>query len=92
MPHSERHAVQLRIEALNVLNDPSWGARNGNILAGPPIPGAPANAAHEGFGVITSTAIPMRQIQIGLKYSLGMTQRGVTSRSLTPSAMAHADF
>ena len=32
-------------------------------------PGAPADAAHQGFGVITTTAIPMRQIQLGLKYS-----------------------
>ena len=47
----------------------SWGAPNGNILAGPAFPGAPANAAHQGFGVISSTALPMRQIQLGLKYS-----------------------
>ena len=31
-------------------------------------PGAPANAAHQGFGVISTTALPMRQIQLGLKY------------------------
>jgi hypothetical protein len=30
---------------------------------------APENAAHQGFGVITSTALPMRQIQLGVKYS-----------------------
>ena len=40
-----------------------------NILAGAAFPGAPENAAHQGFGVITSTALPMRQIQFGLKYS-----------------------
>jgi len=62
-------AIQLRIEAFNVFNHPTWGPPNGNILAGPPFPGAPANAAHQGFGVITTTAIPMRQIQLGLKYS-----------------------
>ncbi len=69
MPYSERHALQFRVEAFNVFNHPVWGAPNGNILAGPAFPGAPANAAHQGFGVINSTAIPMRQIQLGLKYS-----------------------
>jgi hypothetical protein len=58
-----------RLEAFNVLNHPSWGAPSGNILAGAPFPGAPANAAHQGFGVINSTAIPMRQLQVALKYS-----------------------
>jgi hypothetical protein len=69
MPHSEQHVVQFRVEAFNVLNHPSWGAPNGNILAGAPFPGAPANAAHQGFGVISTTAIPMRQLQLALKYS-----------------------
>lgn len=69
MPYSERHFIQFRLEAFNVFNHPSWGAPNGNILAGATFPGAPANAAHQGFGVISSTAIPMRQIQLGLKYS-----------------------
>jgi hypothetical protein len=63
------HRLQARIEAFNVFNKPVWGAPNGNILAGPAFPGAPANAAHQGFGVITTTALPMRQIQLGLKYS-----------------------
>ncbi len=63
------HALQFRFEAFNVFNHPVWGAPNGNILAGPAFPGAPANAAHQGSGVITSTALPMRQIQFGLKYS-----------------------
>ena len=52
-----------------VANHPSWGAPNGNIMAGAAFPGAPANAAHQGFGVISTTAIPMRQLQLGLKYS-----------------------
>jgi hypothetical protein len=69
MPYGNRHALQLRIVAFNVFDHPVWGAPNGNILAGPTIPGAPANAGHQGFGVITSTALPMRQIQLGLKYS-----------------------
>ena len=69
MPYSEHHTVQLRVEAFNVLNHPTWGAPNGNILAGAAFAGAPANAAHQGFGVISSTALPMRQIQLGLKYS-----------------------
>lgn len=66
---AERHVIQFRVEAFNVFNHPSWGAPNGNILAGDPFPGAPANAAHQGFGIINSTSIPMRQIQFGLKYS-----------------------
>jgi len=69
MPHSENHVVQFRMEAFNVLNHPSWGAPNGNILAGAAFPGAPANAAHQGFGVISTTAIPMRQLQMALKYT-----------------------
>jgi hypothetical protein len=52
-----------------VFNTPVWGAPNGNILAGAAFPGAPENAAHQGFGVITSTALAMRQIQLGLKYT-----------------------
>ncbi|MEW6125995.1 MAG: carboxypeptidase regulatory-like domain-containing protein [Acidobacteriota bacterium] len=69
MPYNENHAIQFRLEAFNVFNHPVWGAPNGNILAGPAFPGAPANAAHQGFGVISTTAIPMRQLQLGLKYS-----------------------
>lgn len=69
MPYSEQHSLQLRVEAFNVLNHPTWGAPNGNILAGPAFPGAAANAAHQGFGVISTTALPMRQIQLGVKYS-----------------------
>ena len=63
------HFLQFRVEAFNVFNHPTWGAPNGNILAGPAFPGAAANAAHQGFGVISTTALPMRQIQLGLKYS-----------------------
>jgi len=69
MPYSEHHSIQLRVEAFNVFNHPTWDAPNGNILAGPAFPGAPANAAHQGFGVISATALPMRQIQLGIKYS-----------------------
>jgi hypothetical protein len=69
MPHSENHVVQFRMEAFNVLNHPSWSAPQGNILAGSAFPGAPANAAHQGFGVISTTAIPMRQLQMALKYT-----------------------
>jgi hypothetical protein len=69
LPGNETHAVQFRVEAFNVLNHPSWGAPSGNILAGNPFPGAPSTAARQGFGVISSTAIPMRQLQLALKYS-----------------------
>ena len=69
MPYSENHAIQFRLEAFNVFNHPSWGAPSGNILAGAQFQGAPANAARQGFGVISTTAIPMRQLQLALKYS-----------------------
>ena len=69
MGYKEGHVLQFRLEAFNVFNHPVWGAPNGNILAGPTFAGAVANAAHQGFGVISSTALPMRQLQLGLKYS-----------------------
>src|SRR3989454_7652218 len=71
MPHNENHVVQFRVEAFNVLNHPSWDRPQANILAGAAFAGAPANAAHQGFGVIsaTSPAVPMRQLQLALKYS-----------------------
>ncbi|MBV9742352.1 MAG: TonB-dependent receptor [Acidobacteriia bacterium] len=71
MPYKENHQLQFRAEAFNLLNHPNWGGPNGNILAGAPVPGAPANAAHQGFGTISTLAagIPMRQLQLGLKYT-----------------------
>ncbi len=78
MPYKEGHQVQFRAEAFNVLNHPNFGGPNGNILAGAAYPGAPANAPHQGFGVINTLAgggggvapsIPMRQLQLGLKYT-----------------------
>jgi hypothetical protein len=55
MPYNEHHGFQFRLEAFNVFNHPVWGAPNANLKAGD-------------FGVISSTAIPMRQLQLGLKY------------------------
>jgi hypothetical protein len=69
MPYKESHRVQLRFEAFNVLNHPNWGEPSPNILAGATIPGQPSTAAHSGFGVISGTAIAMRQLQLGLKYT-----------------------
>jgi hypothetical protein len=68
MPYKEGHTLQFRLEAFNVMNHPVWANPNGNILAGSPFPGAPSSSAHQGFGVISGTAIPMRQLQIALKY------------------------
>jgi hypothetical protein len=67
----EGHQVQLRGEAFNLLNHPNFGAPNANILAGAVTPGQPATYPHQGFGTISGLAagIPMRQIQIGLKYT-----------------------
>jgi Carboxypeptidase regulatory-like domain len=69
MPRLEKHELQFRMEAFNVLNHPNWGAPNGTILSGAAFPGAAPNAAHQNFGVITSTAQSMRQLQLGLKYT-----------------------
>lgn len=67
--YREGHVLQFRLEAFNVLNHPVWGAPNGNVQAGKAIVGAPASAPHDGFGVISSTALDMRQLQLGLKYT-----------------------
>jgi len=58
MGYRDGHILQFRLEAFNVLNHPVWGAPNGN-------------RASASFGVISSTAanVPMRQLQLGLKYS-----------------------
>ena len=71
MPYSEHHRLQFRFEAFNVLNHPNWAAPQGNILAGAAIPGAPANAPHAGFGVISGLLqnTTMRQLQLALKYT-----------------------
>ena len=71
MPYNEHHQVQFRAEAFNLLNHPNWGGPNGNILAGAVTPGQLATAPHQGFGVINTlaTGIPMRQLQLGLKYT-----------------------
>ena len=71
MPYNEHHQVQFRAEAFNLLNHPNWGGPNQNILAGAVFPGQPNTNAHQGFGVINSLAfgIPMRQLQLGLKYT-----------------------
>jgi hypothetical protein len=69
MPGLERHVLQFRLEAFNVLNHPNWGMPTLNILSGAAQAGLPSTASHRNFGVSTSTATQMRQIQLGLKYS-----------------------
>ena len=69
IPHTERHMLQFRFEAFNVLNHPNWGMPNLNILAGSAQTGAASTAAHQSFGVVTSTSTSMRQVQLGMKYS-----------------------
>jgi hypothetical protein len=68
MPYSERHRLQFRFEAFNVLNHPVWANPAGGILSGAAFAGAPATAPHQGFGVITGTQVNMRQLQLALKY------------------------
>jgi hypothetical protein len=69
MPYREGHALQFRFEAFNVLNHPNWGMPNLNIMSGAARSGMPGTAAHQNFGVVTSTNGSMRQIQFGLKYT-----------------------
>jgi len=71
MPWNEHHRLTLRVEAFNLLNHPAFGEPSPNILAGAAIPGSPAGTPHAGFGVISGTisTIPMRQLQLGLKYT-----------------------
>ena len=51
-----------------MLNHPNLGVPNGNILSGAAFPGQPSMKVHQNFGVITTTAQGMRQLQLGLKY------------------------
>ena len=69
MPYKEGHVLQFRFEAFNVLNHPNWGMPNLNVLSGAAQSGMPSTAAHQNFGVVSSTSTAMRQIQLGLKYS-----------------------
>jgi hypothetical protein len=55
MPYSERHALQFRFEAFNVLNHPVWSPPNNNTQS-------------TGFGTVTGTTVAMRQLQLALKY------------------------
>ena len=68
MPYREGHRLQFRFEAFNVLNHPDWSSPTLNILSGAAFAGQPSTAARSGFGVISGTAIAMRQLQLGLKY------------------------
>ncbi len=57
---TERQALQFRFEGFNFANHPNWG--NPNLAWGQNV--KPAS----NFGVISSTAVAMRQLQFGLKY------------------------
>lgn len=75
MPYNEHHQLQFRLEAFNALNHPNFGQPAANILQGAQAPGKSFNDPHLGFGVISTLAggavptIPMRQLQVGLKYT-----------------------
>jgi hypothetical protein len=69
MPYNEKHVLQFRFEAFNVLNHPNWAMPQLNILSGSSQAGLPSGDSHTGFGQVTSTVTSMRQIQLGLKYA-----------------------
>jgi hypothetical protein len=69
IPRTERHTLQFRFEAFNVLNHPNWGMPSLNVLSGAARSGLASTAAHQNFGVVSSTSTAMRQVQLGLKYS-----------------------
>jgi len=75
MPYNEHHQLQFRAEAFNVLNHPNFGQPQQSVRAGSVIPGAPVGSPRSGFGTISTLAggatpsIPMRQLQLGLKYT-----------------------
>ncbi len=55
----ERSSLLLRIDAFNFLNHPNWGNPGNNW--------GQAAQSQGTFGAVTSTAIPMRQLQVSLK-------------------------
>jgi hypothetical protein len=69
MPYRENHLLQFRIETFNTPNHPNWGMPSLNILNGAAFPGQPGTNAHQNFGVVGSTQVGMRQLQLGLKYT-----------------------
>ena len=62
MPYKEGHQVQFRAEAFNLLNHPNFGGPNNNILS-------PAFGTINTLAGGTNPSIPMRQLQLGLKYT-----------------------
>jgi hypothetical protein len=58
-PITERTNLQFRAEIFNVLNHPNFGTPNAIVFSG-------ANVSSSA-GLITTTATPSRQIQLGLK-------------------------
>jgi hypothetical protein len=57
---TETHSLQFRFEGFNFANHPNWG-NPGTAWGQNALPSA-------SFGVISSTALSMRQLQFGLKY------------------------
>ncbi len=56
MPYGERHQLMFRVEMFNVFNTPQLGTPGATLGTGT-------------FGVVTSTAVDQREIQLALKYS-----------------------
>jgi hypothetical protein len=52
-----KHRLELRVEGFNVFNHPNFGLPDNYFDSG------------EAFGTIAYTAIPMLQVQFGLRYS-----------------------
>ena len=80
MPYKEEvHRLQLRRGTVECSEPSDWRTPDGSILAGPAFPGQPATAGSPGFwndqrlgwSALNgcSASIPMRQLQLGLKYT-----------------------
>jgi len=55
MPYSEKHHLDIRFEAFNALNHPSWSTPNVNFTSST-------------FGQVGGTSVGMRQLQLAAKY------------------------
>ena len=71
MPYNEHHQLQFRVEAFNRAEPSELWRTQRQHPGGRGNSGPAGERAHQGFGTISGLAfgIPMRQLQLGLKYT-----------------------